>query len=473
MFRFLPPLLAALAFNLPAAAAAQTAVPSLPSLAASEPSPAIPAQAAEAWHGTIAQRGRQVPVGLNLQGDNLQGDSAELWLPDQGIRGAAVRVVSDPAGGAFSVQLEHWPGQPRLQLTRSGTGAATVLSGTFQQGGFSSPLTLWRGVVTLPARPQEPRPPLPYRSQEVTVWGAGATALRGTLTLPAGPGPFPAALLLSGSGPQDRDSTLHGHRPFLVLADRLTRQGFAVLRLDDRGTGRSGGDLYNSRYSDLSGDAQAAVDFLRGLRTVQADRVGLIGHSEGGWVAAQAAQRLSPPPAFLVLLGSPAVPGSELLDLQLRAQLQAQGLGEAEIEARAAAQAEALAGHHASLLTAPLPSSEIEQAWLHSRAFVQSPYLQDFLAYDPRPALRANRVPTVPTLAVFGSHDLQVPPVAGAGPLRRLLSGPRSEVHELSGLNHLLQPARSGLPQEYAQIPTTLDPAALDLIGRWLQQAVR
>lgn len=401
-------------------------------------------------------------------GLRLSGQNAELWLPDQGVRGAAARVTGQ-LSGTFSVGLERWPGQPRLQLTRTGQGRQAVLRGTFRQGGFSSPLTLWPGAAKLPPRPQEPRPPLPYRTQDVTVWGAGTVALRGTLTLPPGPGPFPAALLLSGSGPQDRDSTLHGHRLFLVLADGLTRQGFAVLRLDDRGTGASEGDLYSARYRDLAGDVQAATTFLRGHRAVRPEAVGLIGHSEGGSLAALGAQGMQPAPAFLVLLGSPAVPGRDLLNMQLRAQLEAQGLSSADIEARAALQAEALRGNRVSGSQVPLPSSEVEQAWLASRAFVSSPYLQDFLAYDPRPALQASRVPT---LAVFGSRDLQVPRAAGAQPMRPLLQAPGSEVHELSGLNHLLQPARTGLPQEYAGISTTLDPAALKLIGRWLNQTL-
>lgn len=467
MSRVLLPLLAALASSLPATAAAQATTPSLSSptasgqVAAAAPAAGTAPYAANTWHGSLLQRGREVPVGLNLR-----GNGAELWLPDQGIRGVPVPVVRN-AAGTLTIRLDHWPGQPQLQLARS--GEAAVLRGTFRQGGFSSPLTLWPGAVTLPPRPQEPRGPLPYRSQEVTVWGEGAVALRGTLTLPPGPGPFPAALLLSGSGPQDRDSTLHGHRPFLVLADWLTRRGFVVLRLDDRGTGASDGDLYSAHYRDLAGDVQAATTFLRRHDSVRPDAVGLIGHSEGGSLAALGAQALRPAPAFMVLLGSPAVPGRELLDLQLRTQLSAQGLSSAEIEARATLQAQALQNHRVGELQVPLPSSEIEQAWLYSRAFVRSPYLQDFLTYDPRPALQASQVPT---LALFGARDLQVPPAAGAARMRELLQAPGSEVHELSGLNHLLQPARTGLPQEYAAIPTTLDPAALDLLGRWLQSTL-
>ncbi|MDO4263309.1 MAG: alpha/beta hydrolase, partial [Deinococcus sp.] len=465
--KVLSSLLAALALSLPAVAAAQAGVFSLAPGPSGPPpqarSDASVGTAAGTWHGSLLQRGREVPVGLNLH-----GSSAELWLPDQGVRGVTVPITGDPTG-TFTVQLRDWPGQPQLNLTRSGQGGGAVLRGTFRQGGFAAPMTLWPGRVSLPPRPQEPRAPLPYRTQEVTIWGADATALRGTLTLPPGPGPFPAALLISGSGPQDRDSTLHGHRPFLVLADRLTRQGFAVLRLDDRGTGASDGDLYSVHYRDLAHDVQAAATFLRGHGSVRATAVGLIGHSEGGSLAALGAQGLHPAPAFLVLLGSPAVPGRELLDLQLRAQLRAQGVSSAETEARAALQSEALQNHRVSPLQVPLPSSEIEQAWLHSRAFVRSPYLQDFLTYDPRPALRDSRVPT---LAVFGARDLQVPPAAGAQPMRGLLRTPGSEVHELRGLNHLLQPASTGLPQEYAAIPTTLDPAALDLIGRWLQRTL-
>lgn len=459
-------------------------------LPAQAPTQATRAQTAEAeaWHGTVWLGERRVQVGVTLH-RTLHGTAADLWLPDQGLRGVPLQLVQPtitapkmtmPTVTAPSepldVQLAHWPGQPQLRLSRVGTGTAQTLTGTFRQGGFSSPLTLWRGPVTFPPRPQEPQPPpteKPYQEREVRILGAGGTPLRGTLTLPVGSGPFPAAVLVSGSGPQDRDSTLHGHRPFLVLADFLARQGIASLRLDDRGVGGSEGDLYAAHYSDLSRDLQAAVTFLRGHPAVRGDQVGFIGHSEGGSLAALSATQLQPPPAFAVLLGSPAISGRELLALQLRSQLVARGLSSAEITARAEAQALALGGQRPQLEQLPLSGSELEQAWLHARPFRRSPYLQDFLSYDPQPALQSLQAQHVPTLAVFGSLDLQVPPSAGAQPLRALLTGRGSAVHELSGLNHLLQPAHTGLPEEYAEIPTTLDPSVLQLLERWLEQTLQ
>lgn len=439
----------------------------LPSVAAAAPATANSAATLETWHGTVSLGERRISVGLTLY-----GTGAELWLPDQGIRGIPM-TVQGGAANRLSVRLEHWPGQPQVAVQRTGTGDAQLLSGTFQQGGFKSPITLWHGPIPSLPRPQEPRSPLPYRTREVTILGAGGTPLSGTLTLPSGAGPFAAAVLVSGSGPQDRDSTLHGHRPFLVLADALTRRGMAVLRLDDRGVGGSGSDLYTAHYSDLSDDISAAVTFLRGHPSVRPQQVGLIGHSEGGSLVMLTAQELRPAPAFAVLLGSPAVPGRELLSQQLRAQLAARGLNKSTIEAQVTAQAQALSGQRPDPNRLPLSGSELEQAWLHARPFARSTYLKDFLAYDPRPALEASRVPT---LAVFGSLDLQVPPSAGAQPMRALLSRSSSaanipsEVHELPRLNHLLQPARSGLPEEYAEIPTTLDLSALNLLTRWLER---
>lgn len=468
----MPSLLLALTLLLPAAAPAMLStsmpVPARPPALAASPT----AAATEEWHGWIRQGEREVPLGLTLRSDQppVGTRQAELWLPDQGVRGQLAALTKSGDSDGLRVQLSQWPGQPTLTLKRTGQGRASILQGSFSQGAYRAPVTLWPGRVTLPARPQEPRPPLPYRTQEVTVLGEGAVPLRGTLTLPAGQGPFPAALLVSGSGPQDRDSTLHGHRPFLVLADYLTRQGYAVLRLDDRGTGGSGGDLYTSRYRDLSGDLVQAVTFLRHHPAVRAEQVGLIGHSEGSSLAVMAAQQLQPAPAYLVLLTGPGVTGAELLDQQLRAQLNASGLNATQIEARAALQRQALAGQALRPDHTDLSGSEVEQAWLHSRPFVQSPYLRDFVTYDPRPALRRNQVPT---LALFGERDLQVPRAAGYLPMQLLDTQPGNLVRELPGLNHLLQPARSGLPSEYAQQSVTLDPAALHQISGWLNTTLK
>ena len=425
-----------------------------------------------AWHGSVRLGEREVALGLRL----TPGGGAQLWLPDQGLRGTAAPLQQE-ANGALRVEVSSWLGRPTLTLQAPQAGG--VRQATFTQGSCGPPLPRGPGALLLPPRPQEPAAPLPYPAREVTVLGAGGTPLRGTLTLPAQRGgPVPAVLLVSGSGPQDRDSSLSGHRPFLVLADALTRAGFAVLRLDDRGVGRSGGDLYRTPYRDLSLDLQAGVAFLRGLGTVDAARVGLIGHSEGGLLVLQAAQELTPPPAFMVLLATPAVPGREVLRVQLQDQLRARGKPPAEIATQTRLQALALsgedAGHYAAAAQAtsgresPPSGSEIEQAWLYAQPFARSPYLQDFLAYDPRPALRATHMPT---LAIFGGLDRQVPRAAGAGPMRDLLRCQGCEVREIAGLNHLLQPAQSGLPEEYASIPTTLDPRALDLLVRWLREA--
>ncbi|MGH8917879.1 MAG: alpha/beta hydrolase family protein, partial [Actinomycetes bacterium] len=262
----------------------------------------------------------------------------------------------------------------------------------------------------VPARPQEPRPPLPYRSENVT-YRNGDVDLAGTLTLPGGTGPFTALLLITGSGRQDRDETVAKHKPFLVLADALTRAGYAVLRVDDRGFGGSSGHLADADYEVLVGDVVVGVDYLRSRPDIE--RVGLFGHSEGGYLAPLAVQRAADV-AFVISMAGPAVPGDQVLELQERRVLGTAGLPPDQVEAQIATvrklvgllRVEDYSGARVSarqvLVGEGVPPDQIDV----QLPDLASRHMRALVLHDPAPSLDAL---AIPVLALYGGKDLQVP----------------------------------------------------------------
>jgi hypothetical protein len=435
-----------------------------------------------AWDGTLATgvgiklrlavRFETGPYGTTGRLDSLDQAAYGIPLADIAHQGARVAFTVPSVGGAFEGTL----------------GADGTLSGTWTQGGAGLPLTFSRRAAGAPearlSRPQTPHPPYPYQALDVAFDNAaGHDRLAGTLTLPPGKGPFPAIVLIAGSGAHDRDETLFGHKPFRVLADHLTREGMAVLRYDKRGVGASTGDYASATTADFAADADAAVRFLAARSDIDAHRIGLIGHSEGGLIAPIVANR-NRKVAFVVLMAGSAVDGADLLEAQQKRIDEVMGLGGEELaqasaeEARmihivrnaanpaeAAAQLKAEADAEAERTGTPKGLAEARAAQL------EGPWFRAFLAYDPAPALERLRIPV---LALIGSKDVQVPPDQNLPALRAALAhDPRATVQELPDLNHLFQPATTGAPSEYAQIETTLAPAALDTITAWVLQTTR
>jgi uncharacterized protein len=294
-------------------------------------------------------------------------------------------------------------------------------------------------------------------------------------------------VLVSGSGPQDRDESLLGHRPFLVLADHLTRRGLAVLRYDDRGTARSTGDFARATSADFAADARAAVAFLRARADVRRGAVGIVGHSEGALVAPLVAQGESPPVAFIVMLAGPGIPGDSILLLQSDLIAKAAGVPDSVRAANArmsrwtyaaireTPDSAALAARLRQAV-ADLTPEQRTRAGLSGPALdaqiaqVSSPWFRWFLAYDPRATLRRVRVPV---LALNGMLDLQVPyepNLAAIGEALRAGGNPDHEQTALAGLNHLFQTSRSGTgsPTEYAAIEETMSPAVLERVSAWI-----
>ena len=438
------------------------------------PGPSAPAalDVAGTWTGRLELPGMPMDVGVTLTGS--PADAGTLDVPAQGIRAMPLADVSAD-GGTVRFAVPDLPGGASFAGTLAADGSA--IGGTFTQGGAQYPLVLRRGEVAAPARPQEPRPPLPYRAEDVTYRGA-AGDLAGTLTLPEGTGPFPAVLLITGTGGQDRDESVLGHRPFLVLADALTRAGTAVLRVDDRGVGGSAGSVADATYDDLVGDIRAGLAFLRGRGEVDPARTGLVGHSEGGYLAPLVAQRAPDEVGFAVLIAGPAVSGEEVLVEQNRLLLAASGETPQQVDeqvafvrelcrllrARDDDAARALIRDRARAQAATLPPEQ--RAAAEQDQIPVDEALRSFVTYDPAPALQALRVPV---LAVYGGKDLQVPPAQSEPVLRALLDGhPDATIRTFDGLNHLMQPATTGHPREYGPTETTMDPQALALITEWL-----
>lgn len=430
------------------------------------------------WLGALNVAGQRLRLVLHLRQTEAGGWKAIVDSVDQGAFGLPVDEVTVQEN-QIRLELRRIGAQFRGEW-REGKGE---IQGFWQQGGMTLPLTFKRapaeGIVS---RPQEPRPPFPYRQEEVSIRNErAAITLAGTLTCPETKGTKnPAVLLVSGSGPQDRDGTVAGHRPFLVLADHLTRSGFVVLRMDDRGVGKSEGNLAAATLEELAADVQVAVQFLKGRDEVDPQRVVLLGHSLGGIVAAMVAR--DEQLAGLVLLAAPALAGDALLHLQSERLLEASGAGKRdmakarEINSRvyeivAKSEDQESAGEQIrSILReqAVMPPEAVE---VQLRTLL-SPSFRSFLLFDPEQVFPHVKVPL---LALYGGKDLQVPGEENSAALRALLPREASvpqEVQILRGLNHLFQECRKGTPEEYGTIEQTISPKVLKIVSSWLLQRV-
>jgi len=408
---------------------------------------------------------------------------------DQGPDGAITGVFDSPAEGVTDIPIVVTVDQadatleiPIAAAVFEGTVAGDSFTGIWKQAGSEIPLVFARSAEPFSyARPQEPVPPYPYATSDVSFGGNEAT-LAGTLTIPEGEGPFPTAVLISGSGQQDRDETLLGHKPFLVLADHLARAGIATLRYDDRGVGESTGNPIGATTADFADDAGYAVEFLVGRDEIGA--IGLIGHSEGGLIAPMIGGDTTGV-SFVVLLAGPGLPGAEVLATQTEELLRAEGapthivdwqvdwtnqvIAAAASDAEGAAvdaQIRSIMAAAAADAPAAMQSSVTEEGIDGVVAAYTDPWMRYFLAYDPRPALAAL---DIPVLATIGTLDLQVSAADNLPEIETALAGNAdATVVEMDGLNHLFQTATTGAVSEYGVIEETMSPAVLDLVAGWI-----
>ncbi len=488
-------------------------VPSAPTHAQAPVAPARAAPAPQRWKGEITLPGAKLEFILALTPAAApESASAKLSIPLQGLTDQPLRDVRAPGAapadgkpGVIAFTLaEPNPKAGWAYFTLTPAEDGRTAKGVMRQAGREFPVTM--SVVGAqeqvgPRRPQLPVPPFPYAQREVSYTNAiDGAKLAGTLTIPEearfGKGPHPAVLLITGSGAQDRDESLLGHKPFAVIADRLTREGLAVLRVDDRGVGGSTAPkLGGETTEDFVGDALAGVKFLGGQPEVDPARIGLVGHSEGGVIAPMAAARAPKEIAFIVMLAGTGVSGGEVLATQMRAMARAEGMGDDLLDRQEVVQRRLLrlvsegAGDDAlkaaieslARVQMDLPAEgEIPAAKreLFDSAVNQglrqlgSPWMRAFIRLDPRDALRKVRCPV---LALNGALDTQVLADVNAPEVRKALAegGADATVEVLPGLNHLFQTCRTGALSEYAEIEETFAPAALDRLSTWLRERAK
>jgi len=439
------------------------------------------------WQGTLKIQTMELRVVFHLQTDSTGVMKATLDSPDQGAKGIPIDNVAmrkdsliltiNAIGGSYEGTVE--PGD-------------SVITGTWKQRGASLPLDLHRiESVAEVRRPQEPKPPFPYDAEDVSYANSEAgITLAGTFTKPRSGGPFPALLLITGSGAQNRDEELFGHKPFLVLADYLTRRGIAVLRVDDRGTAKSTGDFGSATTKDFAGDVRAGIKYLKSRSDVNVKKVGLLGHSEGGLIAPMVASG-SKDVDFIVMMAGPALTGEEILYLQDSLISTAMGAPASEIQKElqlnrklyslirtesdsAKLQQEIRSAVKESMSPDSATVGKINEEAVNAAVKqLTSPWFRFFVTYDPMPALEKV---TCPILALDGSKDLQVPAKENLEALERAFkaSGNKNATAQLlPGLNHLFQKAETGVPLEYGKIGETINPEALKVIGDWIENVTK
>ncbi|HEY7545082.1 MAG TPA: alpha/beta fold hydrolase [Blastocatellia bacterium] len=439
------------------------------------------------WEGAITLPNGELDFQVNFARKEDGSWTGTIDIPSQGAKDLPLVSVSVSAS-AISFALADVPGDPTWKGKLSEDGK--TIAGDFSQGGQTFPFKITKKTTTssqtanAPAKPaevkhpQEPQKPYPYDEEDVTYENAkGGVRLAGTLTLPRAKGPFAAVLLITGSGAQDRNEALLGHKPFLVLADHLTRRGIAVLRVDDRGVGGSTGKVAESTSDDFAGDVLAGIEYLETRKEIDPKKIGLIGHSEGGLIAPIVASR-SKDVAFIVLMAGPGLTGEEIIYLQSALIARANGAKDEMIAQNRLIQEKTFAVikqekdnslAEKKLLEINGATTEEQQKAAAPRI---RPYLSTwfryFLTYDPIPFLKQVRCPV---LAINGELDLQVPYKENLAAIEAALKAGNNKDHtaiSLPGLNHLFQNCKTGSPDEYAKIEETIAPVALQAISDWI-----
>lgn len=455
------------------------------------------AQSSAGYPGTWAGK---LPVGAGLRlvfhiKDNGNGSlTSSADSPDQSAFGLKCDTTWI-ADGSINIEMHMLNASYKAKLINDST-----LEGTFHQG-MDFPLTLVKTLETpaKPVHPQEPKPPFPYKSEDITYHDAFTGLTYGaTITIPEGKGPFRAALLITGSGPQNRDEELLGHKTFAVLADALTRNGIVVLRVDDRGVGKTTGQFKGSTTADFAFDARAGLNYLRSRPEVDKKKTGLIGHSEGGMIAPMVAAG-NKDVNFIVLLAGPGIKISQLMAEQNAAISHQAGVSDTAIQSYIKMYTTAYNVILSTTDTAAalVKTEEIVKDWITktdpallrelrldepkaqtqlAAAMVndmQDKWYRYFMTFDPAPYLEEL---SCKVLALNGSKDVQVISSSNLAGIEAALKKSKSKVYtvkELPGLNHLFQTCKSCTPVEYSQLEETFSPAALEEINNWLNRYVK
>ena len=441
------------------------------------------------WLGALKVSGIELRLVFNIKENESGIITATMDSPDQGAKGIPVDTV---ILNKENIMLEVKAVKGYFEGVFNPDSSA--ISGNWHQSSLSLPLVLKKvDKIEEAKRPQEPKPPFPYKVEDVSYGNKSeGITLGGTLTMPETGGPFPAVLLITGSGAQNRDEEILGHKPFLVIADYLTRRGIAVLRVDDRGVGKSTGKFSDATTKDFATDALAGVEYLKTIKEVNPDEIGLIGHSEGGLIAPMVAVE-SNDVAFIILLAGPGLPGSQILLKQEALISKLYGMPEETVERDTSFKSKLFAvikedkdnqqtkndfekiidDYYNSLTEKEKTDAGSANKVLTEmmKAFT-NPWMKFFITYDPVPTLEKVKCPV---LALDGSKDVQVPPQEDLSAIKAALEkggNKNFKIHELPGLNHLFQDAKTGSPGEYGKIEETFSPGALKIMGDWILKIV-
>ena len=437
------------------------------------------------WQGILKVQGMELRIVFKISEDESGKLKATMDSPDQGAKDIPIdSVIFSNRNLKLVLNIVHGYFEGNYKAD------SILLVGSWHQGGTTFPLTL-KKIERLEKvkRPQEPNPPFFYKVEDVIYENKSAEIkLGGTLTMPESGGPFPAVLLITGSGKQNRDEELFGHKPFLVIADYLTRLGIAVLRVDDRGIGESTGNFAASTTKDFATDVLSGVEYLKTRKEINPQEIGLIGHSEGGIIAPMVAAETNDV-AFIVMMAGTGMPGNQLLLKQIGLINKANGKPQDEIDkdisfskklydiiinepdsVKAVTKLKDLFENYYSKMNEKEKSEEgnPDVAFSNLKKSLMSPWFRFFLSYNPVPALEKVKCPV---LAIDGSKDLQVPAEENLSLIKAALKkggNKNFEIKELPGLNHLFQTAATGSPIEYGKIEETISPIALQTIGDWI-----
>lgn len=401
------------------------------------------------WSGKLEVQGTKLALVFHLNEENPSMDS-----PDQGVKGVPIQVERTETG-KVTVKV------PSIGASYEGQWLGKQINGTFKQMGMSFPMTLTPGEEKL-NRPQTPKGPFPYTQEEVS-FSNGSAVLKGTLVLPQGyTRKTPVLIMVTGSGLQNRDEEIYEHKPFAVIADALAKSGIATLRYDDRGFGESTGDIINCTTEDFKNDALAGIELLKG----RFDKVGVLGHSEGGAIAFQLAAEKKAD--FVVSLAGMVVSGAQTLLWQNKVALLAAGIPEATVNTYCKLLGEAFEARIAGKTAPSAQNTDLPDALKqnYSAAVMQlmTPYMKYFLALDVRPLLPGI---TCPVLALNGTKDTQVECSTNLDALRNGLPA-GTQLVPVEGVNHLFQHCTTGASTEYRDIEETFAPEALAEMLRWL-----
>ena len=435
------------------------------------------------WHGKLDVNGMPLRVVFHISKvENTY--SSTMDSPDQNAFGIPITSTAFSENTLTIISKE-------MSATYTATFIENKFEGVFDQMNNKMPLILSREALdkTVINRPQEPKPKFNYVMEEVKFTNSkDSVTLAGTLTLPKGKGPFPVAILISGSGPQDRNEEILGHKPFLVIADYLTNNGIAILRYDDRGSFESTGDFSTATSLDFARDVEAAVAFLKTKKNIHPKKIGLIGHSEGGLIAPIVASRPENEIAFLISLAGPGISGKEIIIMQQELISRAEGMSEEEIAENTLWSTKVFQFMEQNLTSTTLDSDlkqfiiqtneeleieipeektaeEVAQSQFDA---ISGPWMKYFLFYNPTDAWEKV---TCPILALNGEKDLQVPVNENLNAIKESTASNKNvTIVPLANLNHLFQTSETGSPSEYGKIEETFSEDVLKMMVKWLNE---